>query len=723
MFSCNKEQPAPAPTPDPDPTPAIQSFEVTVDAVTKNSVTYSVTPTILDKDYIAVVATKESVASLDDEALVKFVYAELKAAGELKGLTFAEKMAATAVKGESKGVVVDGLAVDTEYAVVVFGVDAANNWEATTFPVLKEFRTEAVEVVEYTFDVTTTVESNTVSFNVVPSDKNVAWHLITVTKEMYDYYTDPTTYAWTKDQFYQAYVESEIQSYAEAGYTSEQILAAMFLTGDQSLYAEGLNATTEYIYLIAAFIIEGQQLYIASEVSEGSYVTGEVAPTGLTFDISVTDVDQMRAAIKITPSDLSAPFCWIVQPYDGVSTPAQVMDEIVAANKMWLDMGFMSSYGVQDYTGGPGSPYKYKVGSPDTDFCVIAFGYAGGVTSEPEMVTFRTLPGGAPEDCTFSAVLSDVSSYGFTFQVTPSDPTVYYYGDVCLVSEYDETAIVAMVEEGIQQMYEMNLMYNPTMTIGEMISSYYWNGTSAMSAENLDPDTEYTLYILALDQKTGKVAKAHVFPAFAKTTPVGTIVPQQELIGYFSGTDEAGAVFGSPDATAGKCIAVVKYNADPTATAVYGGILEGNGMNTEEYPDATIMDYLKFYWQSINMTQPYSFFLIDWEVEQTAFAYALDANGGQGGVDRLLLNCAEADKTDISVLFDLVAEVYGTSSATASVASLNVKEAAGKPRVTVIEKDTVEKTMTAVKSAPSVANTLKSGNLMQLNRIPAVWTK
>ena len=93
MFSCNKEQPAPAPTPDPDPTPAIQSFEVTVDAVTKNSVTYSVTPTILDKDYIAVVATKESVASLDDEALVEFVYAELKAAGELKGLTFAEKMA------------------------------------------------------------------------------------------------------------------------------------------------------------------------------------------------------------------------------------------------------------------------------------------------------------------------------------------------------------------------------------------------------------------------------------------------------------------------------------------------------------------------------------------------------------------------------------------------------------------------------------------------------
>ena len=519
-------------------------------------------------------------------------------------------------------------------------------------------------------------------------------------------------------------MESELNSYAEAGYTNEQILAAMFLTGEQSLFAEGLNANTEYVYLIAAFVIDGNNLQIASEVGEGTYTTGDVAKTELTFDISVTDVEQMRAAIKITPSDLSAPFCWIVQAWDGVSTPTEVMNGIVEANKMWLDMGFMSSYGVQDYTGGPGSPYKYKVGSPDTDFCVIAFGYAGGVTSEPEMVTFHTLPGGDPADCTFDAVLDETSTYGFSFTVTPSDPTVYYYGDVCLVSEYDETAVVAMVEEGIQQMYEMNLMFNPTMTMADMVSSYYWNGTNVMTAENLDPDTEYTMYILALDQKTGKVAKAHAFPAFAKTRPAGTVVPEQELIGYFSGNDENGAVFGQPAATAGKCIAVVKYNADPTATAIYGGILEGNGMDTETYPDATIFDYLKFNWQPISMTQPYSFFLMDWDVEQTAFAYALDANGGQGGVDRLLLNCAEADKTDINVLFDLINQVYGTSSTTATVATLDVKEAAAKPVVTVKEKIEDEVIVSEEPVVPFRAQkAIKAGNLMQLDYIPTFWAK
>ena len=387
-------------------------------------------------------------------------------------------------------------------------------------------------------------------------------------------------------------------------------------------------------------------------------------------------------------------------------------------------MGFMSSYGVQDYTGGPGSPYKYKVGSPDTDFCVIAFGYAGGVTSEPEMVTFRTLPGGAPEDCTFEAVVQEVSTYGFSFQVTPSDPTIYFTGDVCLPSEYDETTIIAEIEAGIQELYDMQNMFGSATSMSDLIASYFWNGQCVMDADNLEPDTEYTMYLIALDQKTGKVARIQEFPAFAKTKPAGTVVPELELIGYFSGDDEAGAVFGQPDATVGKCIAVVKYNADPTATAVYGGILEGNGMDTETYPDATIHEYLGYYWQQIDMTEPYSFFLMNWDAEQTAFSYAVDANGGEGAIARLFLNCSEANKTDISVLFDLIEQVYGPSSATASVAPLNVSEVKSEPTVTLREKVEVVTEMSSDPVVPFRAQKdLKVGNLVQLDFIPTFWAK
>ena len=728
MAGCDPADPTPTPKPEPepDPTPAIQSFEVAVDAVTKTSVTYTVTPALLDKEYLAVVKTADSIEGLEDEDIVNLVFADIKAAAGAEGLTFAEKMPKVAVKGAQDRVELTGLAVDTEYALVVFGVDPAKDWEFTTFPVVKEFKTEAVEIVEYTFDVTTTVENNTVSFKVIPSDNNIAWHLLTVTKAMYDAYTDPAgDYQWTKDVFYQAYTENEIQTYAGMGYTEEQILSAMFLKGEQTLQAEGLNANTEYVYLIAAFEIEGNNLLIASEPSEGTYTTGDVAKSELTFDISVTDVEQMRAAIKITPSDLEAAFVWMCQAYDGVSTPAEIVDAIVAANKSWLDMGFMSYYGVQDYTGGPGSQYKYKLDSPDTDYFVIAFGYAGGVTSEPEMVTFRTLPGADPAECTFDLVLNETTTYGFSFNVTPSDATTYYYGDVCVASEYDEASIVAEVEAGIQQMYEMNKMFSPDLTMSAMIAQYYWNGPNVMDADNLTPDTEYTVYILALDSKTGKVVKAHKYPSFAKTKPVGTIVPEIELIGYYSGDEEAGAIFGQPAATAGKAIAVVKYNVDPAATALYSGVLEGNGMDAVEYDDVYINEMLKFYWDGVSLQQPYSFFVTTWQMEQTVFAYAEDANGGKGALGRFLLCPTAEEKGNIEDLKALVAELNGQSKAASAPASVNTREVVtGKPVVTVREKaETVSVEPSPMVARPVEQMALRTGNLIQLNYIPSFWVK
>lgn len=718
---CNEKEPQKDPTP--EPTPAIQSFEISVDAVTKKTVTYSVTPEILDKEYIAVVTTAESLAGLEDEAVVEHVYDEIKAAAASAGLTFAEKMSAIAAKGASQGVVVDGLAVNTEYAVVVFGVDPANNWESTTFPELKEFKTAAVEAVSCTFDVAATVEQNNVSLAVTPSDNNIKWHLLIVTKAMYDTYTDAEgDYKWTKDVFYQAYAENEINEYLGAGYTEDQVIEALFFQGPQTLKAEGLNAATEYLYLVAGFDMN-EGLYVVTEVTDGSFVTEEPASSGLTFDISVTDIEQMRAAILITPSDLTEKFCWMVQPYDGTSSAEEVMNGIVAANKMWFDMGFMLYTGVQDYTGGPDSPYKFKLDTPDTEYCVIAFGYAGGVTSEPVMVTFRTLPGDDPADCTFTYEVTEESTYGLSFYVTPSDPSVYYYGDVCVDGTYDEAARIAEVEAGIESMVAMQQMFDPSATVTSVIGMYYWNGPNYMDAKELAPDTSYTLFLYALDAKTGKVAAAHSYPSFAKTKPVGTIVPEIEIVGYYSGDEEAGAVFGQPEVTAGKCIAVVKYNVDPSATALYAGILEGNGMDATEYPDDSIHSYLNGYWNQISMAQPYSFYVLNWAVEQTAFAYALDANGGEGALARSLVLPTAEEKGNIEDLKSLVEELNSATRTTVSTMSVEAMPAASsEPVVSVREKVTADNAVPSQPALPSFGRSIKAGYLMQLDHVPAIWT-
>lgn len=691
---------------EPEPTPVLQSFEVNVDEVTRTAVTYTVTPTLTDKEYIALVMTAESVQGADDEAVVAKVMDEVQNQASHSGKTFQEQMSALALKGVSSKKTVSGLALDTKYALIVFGVDPEDSWKNTTFPVVKEFTTQKVEMVNCTFDVTATVDKNTVEFNVVPSDKNVRWHLMVVMKEMYDSYTSPDgDYQWTEAQFYQAYTENEIQQYAGAGMTEEEILQTMFVQGDQTLNAKGLNTNTEYMYLVAGFDIDGSNMYLVTDVADGTFLTENVAKSDMTFEISVTDVEQMSAAVLITPSSDTETFCWMCQQYDGVSTAEEVMNSIVTANKMWFDMGIMLYSGVQDYTGGPGSPYKYPLDKAGTDYCVIAFGYAGGVTTDPVMVTFTTLPGGSAEDCTFEAEVLEVGTYEASFEVRPSDISIYYSAGVCLASEYNEEALKAEAEMGIQQMVQMQQMFDPSATVGSVLAMYYWNGTYTIDANDLAPDTEYMMFILAFNQDTGEVAAVHTFPAFFKTKPVSDIVPEIQILGYYSGDDEAGAVFGQPDVTAGKSIVVVKYNVE-NASALYSSIMTGNAMDYVTYPDADMMSQLKYYWTTMDLNQPYSFFVIKWLEENTVFSYALDADGSQGGLVRELLYATADVKKPIEDLITLVNELNSKEAKTVALPNtLNGEKA--KPVVTARGWKPAEKA--------------KPGNITNFDYVPGYW--
>ena len=119
--------------------------------------------------------------------------------------------------------------------------------------------------------------------------------------------------------------------------------------------------------------------------------TGEILKPELAFNISVTDIESDSAAIKIVPSNNIDAFCWVVMEWDGIATAEEVMNDIVHEYGAWMNNGMMLYYGVQDYTGSQSSEYKYHLDAPATDYLVIAFGYDGGITTEPMMVTFCTL--------------------------------------------------------------------------------------------------------------------------------------------------------------------------------------------------------------------------------------------------------------------------------------------------------------------------------------------
>lgn len=667
-------EPTPEPQPE-DPKPQGLTFEVAVGEVTSSSVAYTVTPSDLEAEYLCVLYDAETVEEFTrDQFLVESLMMELEAEARATGKSLAEYMPTIVDKGAITDGMFQGLAPESRYYIIVFGVDAANNYAANTAVSKTEVTTAAAATLDVTFEIETKVDGNTAEYTVKPSNDNDVWYFYTVPKAAYDAYTDPEYYAMTDQQFLLYCLQMEIEAYRSAGYTDNQIMNAIFHKGTLTLQAQNLNANTEYINMVAGFFVTPEgQVTIATELTTTTYTTGDAKAKELSFEISVTDIEAMRAAILITPSNNDDTFCWMIGAWDGVKTAEDIMNEIVAMYGGWMNNGAMLYHGVQDYTGGPNSPYKYKLDAADTDYYIVAFGYAGGVTTEPVMTTFRTLPAPSAEDTTFQMSASQITPYGFTVGVTPSESTTYYTFNVMPNSEYEALDVNALAEELNAQFDEIMMMqqqFDPTVTIAQVLSMYYYRGAYTAAASGLAPETTCSGFVMALSPETGHVVKVHTFENVATTGKLGEVTPTVEFVGSWSGDDENGAIFGQPAATKGKAITVVKYGNFDGARTLFGSMAGDDVTNTSAYPDAMLWGTLAGTWQKIDQSQPYSFYVVNWDEDQTAFAYAVDNNGNPGALGRCYTIATVENKGNIEDLKALVNEINAAKSSIALPESL-----------------------------------------------------
>ena len=692
------------------------TFNVELTEVTYSSVAYTVTPSDLEAEYLCLLYDAESVEDFtQDKFLVATLYQELEAEARSMGMTLAEFLPTYTDKGilEDKFV---GLATESDYYLIVFGVDPAKSYEACTELTKVKFTTEAFEKLDVTFEIETTVDGNTAEFVVTPSDNETIWYFYTIPTGTFDYYQSPDAYGMSLDQFYLYCLQMQIDGYRSAGYDDNTILNALFHKGQLTLQAKDLTANASYTNMVAGFVIdESGVITLATDVTTSTYTTGDAKAVELSFQISVTDVETNRAAIKITPSDNNKTFCWMVMEWDGVATAEEVMNEIVAMYGGWMNSGMMLYSGVQDYTGGPGSAYKYRLDAPDTDYLVIAFGYAGGITTEAKMVTFRTLPAPGAEETTFQVSTSNVTPYGFTLGVTPSEASTYYIFDVIEPSEWNEAVAVEAINAGIAEILEMQQAYDPNVTLSQVLSMYYYRGAYNVTVSGMTPETTVMAYVCAIDHKTGTVAKTHVFNPLVTTTEVGSITPTIELVGNYSGKEENGTIFGDAAYTANSAIAVLKYTGIEGARSLFATMLGDNMLN---YTDAEIFGYASGYWSSVSTSQPYSFYLVEWDYEQTALAYAVDSNGLAGGAARLLNTATAENKQDIEELRTLVNELNAASKSSFSMpTSIVVNECEGiQLNATSLEVELpVAEAKAEVKAAPAVieTNTVKVGGYIR----------
>ena len=650
--ACHPEQDTPVPAPEkPD-------FEITINSTTRGSVTFSVEPKDADAPYLCAVYSKAEYEEFTrEEFLVETIFQQLRDEASNVGKTFEEYMPEVVDRGAITEARFSGLAPHTDYYIVVFGVDEANGYKQSTSVTKVAFTTSDVTGLVCDFKVSTSVENNSVAISVVPSDKEVKWYLCTMTKAQYDYYvTAEDGHKMTESYFYEYYFQQEINALLQQGYTEQQVVDTLIHHGDLQLEAKGLQEYTEYYILIAGLILDEEGIVICTDVQREGYTTDAAAQSSMTFEIEVWDIGQMQASFRITPSNNKDKYCALVAPWDGVSTADEQMHKIVEQWGGWMDM-MSNDRGMVEHAG----TNAFKLSAADTDYYIIAFGYDGGITTEACMKTFRTLPGGSLEEVEFSITATNISPYGFTMNVSSSDPTIYYVPGACVAGEYDEQTFIGYEEETFDYYYTGSKDFNPSITICEVLDQYYYNGNCSVQVSGLQPDTEIMAYIFALDVHTGKVVKAYTFDSVACTDTLGVANPTIELVGYFSGDEEAGAVFGDAAATEGRAITVVKYSDLDNVRTLFTTMVEGDCSNSATYSDSELWSITAGYWTTCKVSSPYTFYLADWNVVQTALTYAADNDGKAGAIARLYTMPTAENKGDINELKALVDELNSST--------------------------------------------------------------
>ena len=697
------------PTPDKpntdDPVKEDLKFEASVTETTRTSAFITVTPSDLEADYMSVVYPASAVeqCATDAELVVK-IYAEFAAYAEANGKTFVEYMAEVVKRGVQENHEVKGLAQNTNYYLLVFGVDAAADYATTTDVTYVKFKTQDVQQSACTFTLKSEVYLTTAALTVTPSDNKQAWHLVNVpVEEMQKYTKEDGEYGWSQKEFFQYYLNTEIEALEAEGMTEDEIKTNLIFTGYRTLNASGLQAKTKYVALVGGVHYDAEGVVVTTELKELRYNAGEAAQNDLTFDVQVTNIEHYSADIKITPSDPTVEYYYYISYID---SPKKSMKPIDIANNaiteyIWYWHNYTELKHVDPVTGVTELP-AYALDIAETEYYIVVFSFdanenygklineetgeydsnPGTITSAPVYVSFKTPEHGDAYNAEFSFNFTEVGPYDFTFEVVSSDPSIYYQPGIAYPNGFSPEAAMQASAETLAMVMQMCMEgQNPCLTHQEALDKLkkqgypYRNGSAKFYVANLEPNTTYMGYVLAIDVKTGRFAKCYFdLNATVTTSAVGNVDPTVEVLGVYNGDEENGSIFGDAAMTAGRPIIAVTHKNIEGASALFTAISTDTLDDVNALSDRYIISEFRGYWSEItNLDAPYEFFIGEWDIDQTVVSYAQDANGAEGKVGKVGVKPVQVN--DIEELRAYVNERNG-ASASAVRQSLVVNEAA-----------------------------------------------
>ena len=631
MVACGENDLPETPVPPPVPSD-FKNFELVVKEVTREQVTFQVTPRDNAMTYVALICEKsyfEEFSSEDgvmDDDLDWF-----RRMAEQQAMTLEAYLGSILKTGAFEDTEV-GLQPDTEYYLYAYGLGSGGELLTEMDKLL--FRTDALEMTDTTF----AIELNEISFNsvkvkVTPSDPSALYFVNVFNEDRYQ------EFGGNEESFLAqlAYVRDY---YLNKGATVEQIIANLALAGEHELiFDELLPAKKHYAYVIGV----DRDFFANTQATVEEFSTQAAEEADLTFDIQFSKVDYESVLGTITPSNDTDTYICTVQQAEALSW-YESEEEFI--NSILMDLEYWYG-GVEAALRSGASELRYTGLFPESEYMVVCFGWDQAPTTGITTKTFTTeAASGDPETFTATFAVEKITHNSAEATITPSNGCHYFF-DWCDVASFEEMAVElgsrdAAAAYFIEEEIDYGAEWYDGDRIGYLTDMGAILGTAFYPVKGLEPDTEYLLLAMPLDMTTGEIAsqKASISDPFRTLQKVeGKASVTFEFGHFYDGSELANLDPAQFLQCTGYAVMPYKVVVDESAACWYTGFYDydmSEWLSTDDdiYAELITWGYeVGSEYVSLNRTEGVA--VMGWDITFTFLGMAEDAEGnfGQGTVE------------------------------------------------------------------------------------------
>ncbi len=399
---------------------AAGDFTINVTDVTYHTFTVDIFPKDKRRPFVTTLMQKSKYdACLNRDDVHFYSWDPWRAWAEFEGITVEQWVEQNGVlrTGDYTGVIAESLKPDTGYVLAVYYTDNQGHIDGTVHTA--EIHTDAVTMLDTSFDINVEVIGKNINAHIEPSDKNVVYfHGALSMRELETYGNGDLHKA----------VENYLETWrAFIGKSPEDFIPLITDKGDIDDFVDNLEAQSDFTYVACAL---DKGMNICSRIDTVNFHTGGILPSDNEITTTFPFVATTRALIDIKTTNQD-PYIAKFMTGEEVAgrTPEAIIDSLEQASSPG-DLFVMNRRN--------GNAQIYKDGlKPGKTYYMLVFGYQSEslsmtadaeVTTTPQLLGFTTPETAGPiEDLAFYFMSVVDGNKGASALAVPSEDGMPFY--------------------------------------------------------------------------------------------------------------------------------------------------------------------------------------------------------------------------------------------------------------------------------------------------------